>query len=298
MDQIASSVAKLPIERLRRELFFDSVAARKICTEYGLPGGIIGDELEKTLFASLDMTEREGFEPASNKDVFKAAVNAIGSNSRPWYKFRGALRTIESKLHEFDPVKVASRAAEEQIERALTEELKGLTSGKDAKAIVQFAYVLNHQPDYWAAVNAAKRDIGSLVARSSSTIPAATTTLCVALILGGTRYHSPHCSLRKINGMGVALASEFLRNLGWEGFKPDRHINDRLRAWYSDGALDQIAAGERKVVEGIVGRLASTDRNPVSCALVGSLMTPPEVSVNRSDHLVWLYRSILGRNAK
>lgn len=93
----------------------------------------------------------------------------------------------------------------------------------------------------------------------------------------------------KLPGMGFALACEFLRNLGWNGFKP-RHAHQtiaRKRRWLSlrqndlfmteaFGLADVLGSGEKGVVCNI------------RYSLAGLSITPDGEPASRIDNMVWL----------
>ena len=90
----------------------------------------------------------------------------------------------------------------------------------------------------------------------------------------------------KTPGMGMVLASEFLRNLHWEGFKPDRHINRLLGRWFPEvvrkksGRADFLAreilyCGSQDVITGL------------NYSLVGVAVTPKGCNFTKADNLVW-----------
>ena len=90
----------------------------------------------------------------------------------------------------------------------------------------------------------------------------------------------------KVPGMGMPLASEFLRNLHWEGFKPDRHIKRLIGRWFP------------KVVESKSRRASYLAREILHCgskdvivglnfSLAGMAVTPNGCSFTKADNLVW-----------
>ncbi|HTN99770.1 MAG TPA: hypothetical protein VL068_03745, partial [Microthrixaceae bacterium] len=48
----------------------------------------------------------------------------------------------------------------------------------------------------------------------------------------------------KLPGMRFALGSEFFRNLGWNGFKPDRHVIRLLDGWIGEFVNQQADTAE------------------------------------------------------
>jgi hypothetical protein len=122
----------------------------------------------------------------------------------------------------------------------------------------------------------------------------------VALLLSNRKYETVFGSRigvgYKINGMGVALASEFLRNLGWPSFKPDRHIIEMLNKWYTEPEQNDLVKSDVDAVCRVFGRIGAADFRLLRISLLGAKTTPPGTSINYADQLVWLYRSTLGRS--
>jgi hypothetical protein len=85
--------------------------------------------------------------------------------------------------------------------------------------------------------------------------------------------------------MGFPLGSEFLRNLGWNGFKPDRHVRRLLRAWVPD----LIATHEKESIRlgSLAGRHEKSVREDLQLCLAGNALSSDENHL-RTDNLIWL----------
>lgn len=90
----------------------------------------------------------------------------------------------------------------------------------------------------------------------------------------------------KLPGMGFALASEFLRNLQWRGFKPDTHVKRLLDDWLKD----QLRSFEDRASElaAAVGVRTKEARENIQYGLAGLFITPSGESPSKIDNLVWL----------
>jgi hypothetical protein len=97
----------------------------------------------------------------------------------------------------------------------------------------------------------------------------------------------------KLHGMGPVLASEFLRNMGWSGFKPDRHIIRLLSKWYNGSEREAIIGNRLEKFEATFGTLRKDDECFLRFSILGEMLTPQGEEVNAADQLVWLYGSLL-----
>jgi|GEM_PF-6514980 len=97
----------------------------------------------------------------------------------------------------------------------------------------------------------------------------------------------------KVPGMGPTLASEFLRNLGWQGFKPDRHVMRLFDYWrQSDRSWDPLVERARADVDDITSRLPQQSKaigTFLFYSRLGELASPSDIPLSRADQLVWLY---------
>lgn len=101
---------------------------------------------------------------------------------------------------------------------------------------------------------------------------------------------------RKAPGMRPVLASEFLRNLGWNGFKPDRHVQRLLSRWCpefvaeQDGRVDELC--------GILGTQAKDVRGFLRFSLAGIGLAPPDWLLSHVDNLVWALGAYVEKKGK
>src|SRR3974390_3915615 len=137
------SIDPLPLSRIRRELFDEPGVAAKIRRSYEISEPLVGLMLEQRVLDLLDQVEQDPERVQwSNNEVFERAVLAIASNSRSWSPFRRSLGALRDRLLGFDVLLVArvfeADGGQERI-TALRSLLRGLTSGRDTKAVIQFA---------------------------------------------------------------------------------------------------------------------------------------------------------------
>lgn len=299
------AIKYLPLERLRLELFHDPINAEKIRKAYRIQDVLFGEALASHLFQELGQTQQDPIMARWSSDaVFEKAVRAIGSNSRPWASFLSNFGKLQGELLNFEVTKVAEQFVQDGFDgyvKRLKPHLRGLTSGKDSRAVLLFAQMLAARPAYYDELRAAYTYFWELLSKSNSIIQVeAATTVCVALLIGNRQYEALAKSeigiSYKIAGMGIPLASEFLRNLGWTGFKPDRHVVEMLDKWYSDQEQEALIGSDVASIRQIFGQIPSTDLRLLRKSLLGAKTTPPGTPINQADHLVWLYRSTLGRS--
>ena len=96
--------------------------------------------------------------------------------------------------------------------------------------------------------------------------------------------------------MGPPIASEFLRNLGWASFKPDRHIVRLLSAWLPKAERDEIADSVDWTP--IFPRRAKDTKEFLDFAVLGEKLTPPGLPLNQVDQLVWMMGGYVQKKPK
>lgn len=98
------------------------------------------------------------------------------------------------------------------------------------------------------------------------------------------------------HGMGFALASEFLRNLGQPGFKPDRHIMRLLNLWQPGRAAAEKEA--RKILVDLFGRADAESVRLLAYCILADRFTDGCKVKTRADQIIWLYGSLTSKSAK
>lgn len=163
-----------------------------------------------------------------------------------------------------------------KLENELAACLPGLTSGSDARAVLAWARLLNDSPDWGERLEALRLDLreqaGDL-ANDDLDLP------MVAVSIADSR------SDMKAPGMGAVLAAEFLRNLHWPGYKPDRHVIRLVRRWASE-----VVAAQQPRVEALMkalGRRSKDVRAFLEVSLAALRLTPPGTDPSQADNLIW-----------
>jgi hypothetical protein len=283
--QKAYSPPILNLNRIKQRLF--DVAREQLIRDYGLSSRLrsaddLGDELIAKFGQAWTATET-----ITNRTVYRAAVLALGSNMRAWRTFVPNIEKLQNVLSDYDP-NATTRAV---TAGTLTKDhlkvlLPGQSSSADADAILRWAALLASAPNYGRVLNDLRSALLATGILEEEILPA------VAVVLGTGQW--PQCIERmpdetipdcKAPGMGPTLASEFLRNLHWNGFKPDRHVRRLLKRWFPD-VLDQ----ERNRALELADRLGC--RQPealefLAYSRVGIVVTPSGTPFTVADNLVW-----------
>lgn len=303
---------KLDLELIKQRLFSDSRAQREILQDYGItvqpPDA---DAMAAALVAQLEQLPVDDplAQNPNNADVFRAAVMALGSNSRAWVTFLKAEPKLSDLLGGYDPAYThyAFEAGDLGIDDLKTC-LPGQSSSADAVAIRRWSRLLTEVGDYYGYV----RDLGSFFRgraqeRFGASLPDSELFLCIAGYLGDPPVSYPEIwhldaaylpdpTYRKLPGMRYILASEFLRNLRWEGFKPDRHIQRLFGRWYPQGVAQVRPEVER--LQWLIGRKSKSLSEYLTYSLVGISLSPLGATLSEVDNLVWLLGAYVEKKGK
>ncbi|MCY3826626.1 MAG: hypothetical protein OXG10_04480 [Candidatus Dadabacteria bacterium] len=223
----------------------------------------------------------------NNSAVFQAASLALASNMGRWSTFLNRRKEFESLLENYNPV-AFSKAVDSDRSRIqqVKECLGGLTGGKDAKAIGKWAYSLGKDIEYYQALEELRDNISRLV-RTEEVVPV------LAAFLGDPKKRiekqwppPPGMETWKAPGMRMPLASEFLRNLHWEGFKPDRHIKRLFLRWFPGVVEKKSERADHLARHVLCGRSKDLIED-IKFSLVGAAVTPDGCSRTKADNLVW-----------
>lgn len=294
----AASEVEIDIGAIKARLHSDARIRASIANDFGLES--ISPDPDQ--FAS-DVLERLGQRPAvnpseqvlDNSQVFRAAVRALGSNQRRWSSYLKNEAAITEVLCNFDPVEAEKHARAGDIAQLLT----GQSSGADSRAMMGWARLLAGETNYYQTIRHLGAAFRSLARHSSDEpIPDSELLLCIVGLIGNppSRWAGvPYLELTvrslatchwKTNGMSYILASEFMRNLGWNGFKPDRHVVRLFSRWLPDH--DQFVAVRVHRLQELIGCFAKPLRTYLTYSLVGALVAPKNLALSQVDNLVWL----------
>ncbi len=301
----------LDVEAATEALTSDPSIRARLVRDYGLqpassqPDDLVGALLEAFGQAPLANPLRR---PPSPTEVLQAAARAIGSNSRRWSTFVALEPALAELLHNYDPVAaVADIDAGRLSVDLLRPCFPGITGRADATAILRWsrrAYggLFAHQIQ--ATVDAVR---GAHVGAVGSALPSEYLMPLIVAYLA-----APSARLQvstwmsddfvfdavawKLPGMGPVLGSEFFRNLGWDGFKPDRHVMRLLDRWCPTVVEDQRATS--RGLARLIGRRDRVTIDFLTYSLAGQNITPRGVPFSIADNLVWALGAYVERAGK
>ncbi|TVQ32423.1 MAG: hypothetical protein EA376_06015 [Phycisphaeraceae bacterium] len=272
------------------KLFADEKIRHRICRDYALDPSLSHEQLAEALVEAFGQNPGagpDGRREATNQVVYRAAALALASNSRSWATFLPHEKSLAELTFGYDPYRTAAAVRAEQLTiNDLAACLPGQTAGKDAHAIIRWAEMLDSTPRYHEVLRRLDERLRSEGMESAAIVPA------VAVILGAPggktlkQFPPPEKSdTWKVHGMGPVLASEFLRNLQWAGFKPDRHVIRLFTRWFPDVIEKEMprarALGER------LGTRRKDVLEFLTFSLVGAAVTPEGKTFTEVDNLVW-----------
>lgn len=284
---------KLNEEAITVELF--QTAKKRIVDSYALgkPPQTPGELVEEIITELEQEVDSDDSIPASKSDeeVFSAAVRSIASGARNWSTYVKA----EPELYDLlgDGESYIPACAREAEQEAIIRLLPGLGQTNDAKQIKAWAELLSgeHGKGYYARLYELYEEVVEQGREELGGISTQEAMIVVTAILGHdggpTKAWKPRTSLRKWSGMGVILGSEFLRNLGWSGFKADRHIIRLLKDWI-DEDVTSVHTQRAADLAGLAGRRGAELKKLIRVSLAGIALTPDGMTYSKADNLLWL----------
>jgi hypothetical protein len=222
----------------------------------------------------------------TDREVFRAAVWAIGSIQRNWLAFLTAETKLRTLLFQYDPVSVASAVRAGALQQKdITTLLPGITQANDASSILKWATCLATNPNYY---DRTIKEFAQAALQNERTLSIAELMLCLAGAIGFGDDRYP----LKAPGMGFPIASEFLRNLGWNGFKPDSHII-RLFEWWELPTAVNVSQDISRLTDALEKsykalRPSSSLTRHLRYSLLGISVTPTGYTFTEVDNRVWL----------
>lgn len=296
---------EIDIRAIKDRLFSNETVRSRIARDFGLADiPIDADEFAADVLNKLE--QRPSPNPLdqkfSNAEVFRAAVRALGSNQRKWADYLGNESRIAEVLCGFDPDEASKCALVENIARWLP----GQSSNADARAIMDWARLLAGGSNYYQSIKHLGTAFRSLSLNDhNEPLTDAELLLCIVGYLGkppsrwaGAVYldsvvrELPYDHW-KTRGMGYVLVSEFLRNLGWNGFKPDRHIARLFSRWLPDQG--PVVLGRVHRLESLIGCTAKPLESYLRYSLIGNSVAPSDLPLSQVDNLVWLLGAYVER---
>lgn len=284
----------IDLNKVIEACFSNGGIRKRICEDYGVEDSGTPQELASELVRSFGQAPPEGHSwegRLENRCVFRAAVLAIGSNSRKWATFRKHEDRLREILFGYDPASVRKKLHSSQsMERGIKACLPGLTAGNDCKAILRWAELLGDSPPYYDGLIELRRRIAALPqVKDNEVVPLVAGVLGIGSNRINERWPPPgNLETWKAPGMRFTLACEFLRNLHWETFKPDRHIQRLLGLWFPAGAASLEERANLLAREVLGSRNKALVVKPLQFSLLGMQVSPADRQINAVDNLVWL----------
>ncbi|MBF0555553.1 MAG: hypothetical protein HQK96_13525 [Nitrospirae bacterium] len=292
-------------------------AKEEIIKDYGLQGNYNNpEELSAALLDALRQTPAVDplAEKYSNYKVFEAAARSIGSNARKWSTFVRNEGMLCTTLHQYNPSHVVMNNVQPATIMCF---LPGQSQKRDSEGIVAWANILNNVQDYYSKViipvaHLLRESVGNsltiphlmlyLVAffgsepgiwRNSSIISALRKILPASLML-----ETPYNNKWKFKGMMYALGAEFLRNLGWSGFKVDRHIMRLFKLWLQNNNVDDTHRDVTRFLECFHIDASEELRSYIYYSMLGMKMSPQGIEYSHVDNLVWALGAYVEKKGK
>lgn len=291
----------LDLDAMVIALAADPDLRERLCGEYGLPKPASADDFVTSLVEAFDQRPRDNPIDLDRapRHVFRAAVRSLGSNSRPWTSFLRREPELADLFEDYDPDAVRRKVADGELSaEGLLDFFPGQTRRTDARSAIAWARRASTR-DFDREVRAlagalsirSKEEHGEEI-RTDQMMPA----LVAFLAYPPSSRWPGYAVLRvmdvtddpadlKLPGMGPALGSEFFRNLGWSGFKPDRHIMRLLDRWAPD-----VVEAQRPVARQLANVVGRRDRGTLdylAYSFAGQELTPEGMHFSVADNLMW-----------
>jgi len=290
----------IDIKAIKRKLFDTPIVRVRLQRDYMLSTAPAdSDMLVDSLLTSLSQTPVKTPLDYSytNANVFRAVVKALGSNSRAWASFLKHEDSLAEMLGGYDPSYTFNAVQRGELRSEdLAKCLRGQTSGKDANAILQWANLLAQDVDYYDFIRQLGHAYQCLANNYRESLTDNELMLCIVGYIGNPPKNwegenflkvKKHFN-RKTPGMSYVLASEFMRNLGWDGFKPDRHVMRLFDRWLPEQLSSQLLRDRSQRLTMLIGRKDIKLSAYLKYSLIGADITPDNTPFSHADNLVWL----------
>jgi hypothetical protein len=177
------------------------------------------------------LDERKQGKQWSDHEVFEGFVKSVLSNSTDWSKIERIKAQLAEQFCGFDIHLFAKAANPETVSQCVewfkSKRAGSMTLRKDLSRLVRCAEMLCQRSKKFGSLENYFQHLNTLCHSPEA----------VAVSIGDPR------SADKLPGIGIPLAAEFLKNVGFDVCKPDRHINRamgsfglvRFRTWTHAG---------------------------------------------------------------
>lgn len=285
-----SDMPRLSVTKLECAIFSDSKVSRKICVDYN----ILGDESPAIIARKILNTFRRFRNSCVEKEIhcpnilMKAAFWAIISRQTDWLRLWRYEDKIADVTANYSPAKVNAKVIRNSgIGLSCTQTSMDGALHRNLDRAEKCANIIEACPALGASLKDLHHNLRSRLSDHDA-------SLAVAILLGNEartacRQWSPPQPLEtwKLPGMGPTIASEFLRNLGFEAIKPDTHIRRLLGVWHS--GFPSQATDRWHKISACVKSKSTENAEFAQFALFGHLISLPHFSLTEFDNLLWLY---------
>ena len=218
----------------------------------------------------------------TDQEVFKALVLAVLSSNTDWSKVESVLPELPTLFHHFDPADYAiltdTQVETELVPWFVARKAGSMTLKRNLIYLIQAARKLERHS---RTHGSADSYFTAIVHRSQGDPKRA------ALLLGSDPAY-------KLPSIGVPLAAETLRNLGYDVAKPDRHI---MRAVGCFGLADfGVWSADATLRAGTKAPNPSCARQMAAMAAVEDLAHNVQEQVILVDTAIWLLCAKSGLN--
>lgn len=287
--------------RIKQYLWQDQKIRTRIERDYFIEKNLSFEEFSDSVISSLNQPVKSIFRRVSNEEFFEAVVKALGSNSRRWNLFSAQEPELKKLLYNYDPGKVYINWSEE-----LAAEIKfffpGQTRSNDVNAIFQWSKKLTYLKDFYQSH--IMYLVFYLLEKSKSNITLNDEHIfllvCAFCSAPSNKLNFLEENYKaadyKFHGMSYTLSSELLRNLGWNGFKPDRHIKRLFNYWYR-GKSQKIELEKIRFKEFLCSQQKPLDEF-INYSLIGYNITPDGFTYSEVDNLLWMFGSYVVKIGK
>ncbi len=313
---------QLLLDVIKRRLYEDHAVRARILQDYGITTEPrTPDQFADVVIGRFDqgVASSPGEQKLSNEAVFKAAVYALASNNRTWATFLLSEPRLSELLGGYSPsfthdafgrgtLPLRSASSPGLVLRDVQACLPGLSGTSDARAILDWATLLDRSDFYSDGIRQLALELRNhAIEKLGHAVPESHLPLLMVGALAGTvtrntpgfvQTYRDQLLLdgRKLPGMGYVLASEFLRNLHWGAFKPDRHIQRLFHRWCPTPP-PRIEMEVRQLQQ-LLGRQAQDLATYLRYSVLGLEATPPGTPLTYADNLVWLLAAYVEKKGR
>lgn len=276
---------------------------KKIQSEYNLNQEVkSSNRFSEELILALKQPVRDVFRNVSNIEVFEAAVKSLGSNSRHWGTFSSREKDLKELLESYNPIKVYTKW-DSVFENQVKSFFPGQTRKNDVTAVFQWSKKLANAENFYKNYIL---KLSSIFLTKASERGMKINVEKIMLLICGFCANPPQNTFLvttnyvptdyKFFGMGYILSSEFLRNLGWNGFKPDRHIKRLFDYWYDTDVIFQQT--DIHFYNEMLNSRKKDLNDFIKYSLIGHQITPNHLKYSEIDNLIWAFGAYVAKKGK